>query len=286
LLRPEPSPTEDETRLMALLNERIPELREAQAHTVPGEEITEEWLDRLAGLLAQFEETLVAAPSENRRRPLLCSYAASAAYALGRGREQRLQPKAARDAYARAGGLYEKAGEPEDAAVSREKAAWLDFALLADVDGGSFDDLRKVADGIADPLDRAATLGRLSAQATQANDHFGAAQYAEAAAAALTEAGFPDPGSVTIDEAMAAWVDAAASRRKGNATLELIRRVGDQELRILLARHTATIKSDPERARTLETALGRFQRVLLQLLAQSAPVMAEIDGPKTLCGVA
>jgi hypothetical protein len=275
LLRPEPPPTEAETRLMALLDERIPALREAQAHTMPGE-ITGEWLDRLAGLLEQFEETLAVTPAENRRRPLLCFYAASGAYALGRGREQKLQPKAAREAYARAGDLYEEAGEAEDAAVAREKAAWLGFALLADVDGGSFDDLSKVAEGIPDPLDRAATLGRQSAQATQANDHFGAQQYAEAAAAALTEAGFRDPGNEPIDSAMAAWVEAAASRREGNETLKLIQRVGDRALRILLAWHTATIKADPERARTLEATLERFQRALTQLLEQSGPVMAEI----------
>jgi CHAT domain-containing protein len=276
LLDPEPPPTEDETRLLALLEKRAPALREAQAHTVPGS-ITADWLETLAGLLAQYDATLTETQAGNRNRPLLCFYMASAAFALGRGREQMLQPRAAREAYARAGELYEDGGEPEDAAVAREKAAWLGFALRADVDGGSFDDLRRVADGIADPLDRAAALGRLSRQATQANDHYGAMQYAEAAAAALDEAGFPDQGNGPMAAAMQVWVETAASRRTGNAVLKLIQRIGDLAMGILLARHTGTIKADPARAQAIEGANARLQAALRLLLAQSGPVMAEID---------
>jgi CHAT domain-containing protein len=276
LLQSEPPPTDDEMRLFALLEERGPALQEAQSHTVPGA-ITPQWLDTLAALLARLEATLAATPASNRQRPLLCFHLASAAYALGRGREQMLQPRAALEAYARAGELYLEGGEPDDAAVAREKAAWLGFAVRADIDGGSFDDLRRVADVIPDPLDRAAALGRLSAQASQANDHHGARQYAEAAAAALSEAGFPVPGPLPIAAAMAGWVDAAAARRSGNAVLALLQRVGDQAMRILLARHTATIKADPAQAQAIEGTLTQVQAALRLLLAQSAPVMAEIE---------
>lgn len=272
---PEPPLTEDETRLQALIDEKLPAVQEAQAHTVPGS-IKAEALERLAALIAEWEAVLPATQAANRRRPYLCFYIASASWALGRGYEQSLRPEAAQKAYARAAECYAEGGEPENAAVAHEKAALLDLALRADVDGGVFEDMRNIATGIADDLDRAMAFGRLSGQATKANNDYEAEQYADAAAAALAKAKFPDPGAQPTETAMAAWVRAAASLRKGNDVLKLIQRVGDLAQRILSARHTVSVATDPARARTVEDLLSRLQSALLFVLSQSDAIEAEI----------
>ena len=93
--------------------------------------------------------------------------------------DQSSRPREARDAYAEAEKFYAEAGEPADAANAAEQARWLNFALSADIDGGSFVDLQRLAEGIEDPFDRALVLGRLARRATQANDQAGAGRYAE-----------------------------------------------------------------------------------------------------------
>ena len=272
---PEPPLTEDEIRLQSLIDKRLPAVRAAQAHTVPGS-INAEGLEQLSALIAEWEATLAATPESNRRRSLLCFYIGSASWALGRGYEQSLLPEAAKKAYSQAAACYAEGGEPENAAVAREKAAALDLALRADVDGGVFEDLRRLAQGIVDPLERAMTFGRLCAQAAQANDNFQAGQYAEAAAVALEEAGFSDPGSHPVEESMADWIRAAAKRRAGNDVLKLIQRVGDLAQRILLVRHTKSVTTDPARAQFFEESLSRLQSALLFTLSQSDAVEAEI----------
>ena len=272
---PEPALTEDETRLQALIDEKLPAVQEAQAHTVPGS-ITAEALERLAALIAEWEAALAATPTANRRRPLLSYFIGSASWALGRGYEQSLQPEAAQKAYGRAAECYAEGEDPENAAVACEKAALLGSALKADVDGGVFEDLRAIAEGIADPLERAMTFGRLSGQATQANNDYEAEQYAEAASVALKEAEFSDPGAHPIEEVMADWVRAAASRRSGNSVLKLIRRVGDLAQRILNARHTVSVTTNSARAQAVDDALSRLQSALLFVLSQSDAVEAEI----------
>lgn len=278
LTRPPPPPNPDEARLFQAMEQLVGPLREAQDHTVPGT-VTPDWLDTLEQELARHCALLKTAAPGNKYRPHLCYTMASAAYALGRGRNQMSQPREARDAYAKASRLYAESGEPEDAASAAEQATWLTFSLTADIDGGTFDDLRRVADGIADPLDRAYALNRLARRAAEANDQMGALRYADATAAALAEAGFPDPESMAMADVMGAWTTAAIARRTGLAIPKLLQNIGDMALGILSTRHADRLRTDPALARATEETITQMNAALLAIEAQPAAVAAEVhDG--------
>ena len=266
----------EEARLFQAMDELVGPLRQAQAHTVPGT-ITPEWLDILEFELSRHRALLDTAAPGNKYRPYLCYTIASAAYALGRGRNEMSQPREARDAYAEAARFYTESGEPEDAASATEQAAWLTFTLTADIDNGTFDDLRSVAHGkIADPLDRAYALNRLARRASEANDQVGAFRYANATAAALADANFPDPESATIADVMAAWTTQAIARRTGQAVPKLLRKIGEMALGILLTRHAYRLRTDPALAALTEQTIAQMNAALLQITMQPAAVAAEI----------
>ncbi len=277
LAGPVPFPADDQ-RLMAEMDALHPALLAAQAGIVPGA-ITPQSLAALEAVL-EAHRTLLAGAAAGRMRPYLCFAMAGAAAALGRGWQQLNQSRRARDDYAEAARLYEEAGEPDDAAAAGDQASWLGFAVDADVDGGMFSDLSRVTDGIADPLERAQALGRLGRMAEMANDAPGRARYAEAASAALAEAGFPAPdgGADWTD----AWVAAACARRSGTGVHKLLQRVGQLALQPLQARHAEACQAQPAEARRLEGVMQTvhdFDQAMLDALrtvqdAISATLMA------------
>ena len=272
---PHPPPDPVEAGLIEAMDKLAGPFQEAKQHTVPGM-ITPEWLDRLVAELASHRVLLDGVAPGNKFRPYLCYAMASGAYALGRGRDQLSQTAEAQDSYAQAAQLYTEAGEPEDAAAAAEQASWLGFSLRADIDGGSFDDLQRLASGIADPLVRAGTLNRLARRATQANDQTGAFRYANAAAGALADAGYPDCESGPMAAVVAAWIATAAGGRTGNAAARLLQRVGDMALGVLSIRHTHWIGTDPLRANGVMDTIALLSAALLQIVAQPDAVAAEI----------
>lgn len=276
LARPPEPPDPNETQLIATIQQLAGPLREAQAHTVAGS-VTLDWLDALEGELARHRDLLQTVAPVNKYRAILCYTIAGAAYALGRGYNQMLRPRQARDAYAEAARLYTEGEAPEDAASAAERAAWLTFSLTADIDGGSFDDLRRLADGIADPLDRANALHRLALRAAEANDYTGALRYADAMAAALAEAGFPDPESGTIASVMDAWVAAAINRRTGQGIARLLQRIGDMGLDILTTRLADRMRTNPALARATEETVAQVGAAVRAIVEEPYAVAAEID---------
>ena len=130
--------------------------------------------------------------------------------------------------------------------------------------------------GIDDPLDRAQVLDNLARNAAKANDQPGAIRYAEAAAAALNDAGFPDQESTPLGIVMARWVDSAASRRTGTAVGRLISENGRIAQGILGLRHAVLLSTDPPRARSTLDTLAHLNSALLEIVAQMDVAAAEI----------
>jgi len=265
----------EEIRLMQEMEQLAPALREAQAHTVPGM-ITPAWLDRLAHELDHHRVLLKTAAPDNKYRTVLCYAMASAAWALGRGLDQISRPREARDAYAEAARLYAEAGEPEDEAAATEQATWLNFSLTADIDGASFEDLRGLTDGIADPLERAYTLNRLAGRAWETNDQAGGLRYANATAIALADAGFADPQSGDMADVLSGWVTEAIARRTGQAVPKLLKKIGDMALGILGSRHADQIRTGDPAAAATEATVAKLSEGLLAIMAQMEVVTAEV----------
>jgi hypothetical protein len=275
-LHPPPDPAEQQ--LLDTMKELGGPLQEAMQHTVPGS-ITPDWLQKLSQDLEQHRQLLATVSATNTIRLTLCYTMGSAAYALGRGLDQSSRPAEARDAYTEAAKLYLEAGEKEDADNAAAQARWLNFALTADIDGGSFQDLRRLASGIEDPFDRAQVLNRLGRNATEANDQAGALKYAQATEEALALAGFPAPLPATMGETMGQWIDAAIKRRNGLKLPRLLQQIGQITLDALATRHGQAARDDPAQAAELERIISLLHQALLQIIGQAGVVQTEIrDG--------
>jgi CHAT domain-containing protein len=244
--------SKDELRVSAAMDALRPALMAAQAKMVPGS-ITPEGLADVQAILEAHRE-LLAGAGPGKMRPTLCFAMAGAAFAIGRGSQQIMRSREAREAYAEAARLYEEAGEPDDAAAAEDQATWLGFALNADVDGGVFQDLEDVTRGIADPLARAQALARLGRMAAEASDVVGVKRYATAMVAALADAGFPAPDDGTAWPE--AWVVGACRRRTGSGVVKLLQRVGDMTLQALSVRHAEACLSDAAAAQRIETTIA------------------------------
>jgi CHAT domain-containing protein len=267
--------SDDELRVRAAMDAMHPALMAAQAKMVPGA-ITPASLADLQAVMATYRNLLASAGPENKMRSYLCFAMAGAAFALGRGLQQVTRSREARGAFVEAARLYGEAGEHDDAASAEDQAAWIGFALNADVDRGVFADLKAlVTEGIADPLERAQACGRLGRMAKAANDREGAKRYAAQVTAALTEAGFAPP-----EEGMSswadAWVSAACQRRIGPGVVKLLQRVADLTLQALSVSHAQACLTDGAQARRVEAVMEAVHAVIRAALAEMAATEAAI----------
>ena len=255
-----PNPEPDETELRAAMDRLYVRQVELQRHTMPGD-LKADALDRLDELMAEYRAWRSGARPDNPALVYLCFFAASAAFALGRGRALSGELRRASTSYAESAVLYAEGEEPDQSEAAQEEAERTRFAADADVDGASMADLRRVADGVADPVERARTLMRLAERATEANDAFSALTHAEAALNALAEAGFatPRPGvtpagefATTID----GWVAQACARASGAGIIRLLSWVG-----------TTVLRAAEFRARVHPDALGAEGQAAFDQLA-------------------
>ena len=155
--------------------------------------VTPAWLQSLTDIVADHRELLSTAPVESRPYQKLCEAIGYAVFGLARGHDLgALQEGAA--TYADAVKYYAAAGNNEKAADAAEQAERLRFEALADIDGASLTDLRRMVEGVPDPINRARVAIRLARRAADANDSYAAMQHANSAVAALADAGFSRPG--------------------------------------------------------------------------------------------
>jgi CHAT domain-containing protein len=273
-----PPPDPEAQKLLDTMRELGGPLQEAMKHTVPGD-ITPDWLNRVSEALERHRQLLATVSAGNAVRPSLCYTMGSAAYALGRGLDQSSRPAEAASAYTEAAKLYLEAGEKDDAENAAAQARWLTFALTTDIDGGSFEDLQRLAGGIEDPLDRALVLSRLGRNAVEANDQAGAARYAQATQDALVLAGFPAPAPETMSETTGRWIDEAVKRRSGLKLPRLLQQIGQLTLDCLATRHSQAVGADPAEAARLEQTMALLHQALLKIVGEANVVAAEIrDG--------
>jgi len=270
-----PPPDPAAQQLLDTMKEIGGPLQEAMKHTVPGD-ITPDGLKKLSDELERHRRLLATVAATNSVRPSLCYTMGSAAYALGRGLDQSSRAAEAACAYSEAAKLYLEAGEKDDADAAAAQARWLNFALHTDIDGGSFEDLQRLAGGIEDPLDRALVLSRLGRNAIEANDQAGAARYAQATQDALALAGFPPPLPATMGPTIGHWIDEAIKRRSGLKLPKLLQQIGQLTLDCLSIRHGQAVRDDPAQAAELEGTIALLHQALLKIIGEANVVAAEI----------
>ena len=246
------------------------------AGTTPGQ-VQAASLDGLDALLADYNELRTQATHDDPIMPYIASFAGSAAYGLGRGRELNGELARASAAFARSAALYEAAEEPDQADAARDDATRTGFAVRADIDAASLADLVLLAGSIVDPLARARAHFRLADRAREANDAGSALVHAEAAIAALAQAGMPAPGGAGFAETTGRWVDATLAKRGANAAIRTMLWAGTALIRAWALRDPSSVPAN-EAARLTE-----FLRLLV---AEPLTVSTEITNGLAAYGFA
>jgi CHAT domain-containing protein len=195
----------------ALLNGATPAVSAAVGGVGLGV-VTSASLAALADAIASFEPLSLEMQPATRRDHAW--WMGLAWWAMGRGAQELARHAEAHEAFERAAGFYDHAGEAATATQCRQLARDLDLRLSANLDAAATPIIEALlAD--QDPLPRAAALTRLSAEVGRAGDRFEAASLGEQAATVLDRVGYPDP-EPSFDSALQQWIATASATRHGS----------------------------------------------------------------------
>lgn len=131
-----------------------------------------------------------------------------ALWGLGTAAQSLARFEDAHDAFERSATCYDAAGESDSAGQCRSAALALAHRLRGDVDAASTPDMRALLSD-QPPLERVATLTRLSREASRAGDRHEAGRLGEQASELLCDLGFRDP-EAGFEAACQSWIDTAA----------------------------------------------------------------------------
>jgi CHAT domain-containing protein len=187
-------------------------------------------------------------------------------WAMGRGALELARHTEAQDAFARAASFYDAAGEDASAAACRQSAHGLALRLMADFDAATTPDLQQLLSQ-QDPMQRAATLTRLSREVGRAGDRFEAAELSEQAARLLDQLGFPDPEH-TFDSALQQWIATAAETR-GTDVFARLCEVTECWAAVMGARTNLRMSRDPVGSARAERTLRGLAGLPAELTRQA-----------------
>ncbi len=238
-------------------------------------------IETLKPILAEFEQLAREAAPDNTARPNALYFCGAAAEALGDASANLGDSQAALGWYAKSAAFLDEAGDGENAAKSRQKAAALELRVIGDIDramqailGALFDPTHP-----PEPVQVAMAYADLSQVMGTAGDGFGAGETAARAAAAFEKLGFLDPEKVGEDAALDSWVARSCDLVSGKAVYGLLMGVCRSYLSVFSGRLAQCAAGEPaQRNEALANGIGAISsRAKAEADAAERGLMREIQ---------
>jgi CHAT domain-containing protein len=238
--------------------------------------VTQATIDALEAALREAKALIQTAAADNGGLPYLFYMTASTTRMLARAYAIMGRNADALAGYEAAAAYFEKAGEPEQAEDSSNRAAELRRQLAGDLDAAAAQPLQQLnAAKSGDAWERIRAAMQLSSIAGSSGDTFEALQNAESAAKQLVGLGYPDPGVCGVEDAMGSWIKTAVASRQGVPLLGRLSEVSTLYDAILGARFAVTVAKNAAAADALNALQTELQKLSARMREETAHAQQE-----------
>jgi hypothetical protein len=236
--------------------------------------VTDSSLGVIQGVVRDARALIDSAGHDNAALPFVLSMTGGAERTLAKccaivGRHEE-----ALKAFGDAADHFDKAAEPDEAEDCRHRRRNLSQQLSGRLDAAAEEPLATLSQDTS--WERVQALMQLANVASSAADTFEALQNAEAAAKALVELGYADPGQSGTDAAMDTWIRAGYAGFRGTGLYGRVSQVGMLYDGILGARFAVLVRKDQKAADSVQAVQNEIHQMAAEMRKEEAIAVAEV----------